>query len=89
MGEYLFGIGLMIAGAVLFFLGRGKSKRVSVHASGGSVAVGGDNIGPITNINQTHKERRAEGHGITVLAIVVELVGIAVIIWHTMHLAAK
>ena len=89
MSGYLFGIGLMIAGAVLFFLGRGRSKRSSVHASNGSVAVGGNNIGPITNINQTHKEHSAGGHSITVLAIVVELVGIAVIVWHTMHLAAK
>jgi hypothetical protein len=91
MNEYLIGIGLMIAGAVLFFFGRAQSKRTSVHASSGSVAVGGNNSGTITNTNisQTNKLHSAGGHGITVLAIVVELAGIAVTIWHVMHLDAK
>jgi uncharacterized membrane protein len=92
MNEYLIGIGLMVAGAVLFFFDHAQSKRRSVHASGGSVAVGGNNSGTITNtnVNQASKVHGAGGHGIvTVLAIVVELLGIAVTIWHAMHLDAK
>lgn len=49
MHEYQLGIGLMVVGAVLFFVDRSRSNRVSVHASSGSVAVGGDNSGSITN----------------------------------------
>jgi hypothetical protein len=87
MGEYL-GIGLMIAGAVLFFFGRRRSNRLSVRASRGSVAVGGNNIGSITNINQTN-EGSSGGHGLTVVSILVELAGIAAIVWHVLHLASK
>lgn len=91
MNEYLIGIGLMIAGAVLFLFGRAQSKRTLVSASSGSVAIGGNNSGTITNTNvsQTNKVHNVGEHGITVLAIVVELTGIAVTIWHAMHLGAK
>jgi hypothetical protein len=70
--------------------GRLPSKRSSVNASGGSVAAGGDISGSITNINtSSQKEHIRGGHGVTVLAIIVELIGIAVMIWHVRHLAGR
>jgi hypothetical protein len=90
MNENILAIGLMIFGAVLFLFGRMTSKRSSVHASGGSVAVGGDNSGSITNVNTTsQKEHGSTGHRITILAIIVEIIGIAVMIWHVKHMAGQ
>ena len=89
MSEYFLGIGLMIAGIVLFFFGRARTKRVSVHASSGSVAVGGNNSGTITNTNINQPDKgHTGGHAITVIAILVELAGIAVTILHAISLAA-
>jgi hypothetical protein len=91
MNEYFIGIGLMAAGAVIFFVGRAQTKRTSVQASNGSVAVGGDNRGIITNTNigQGNRVQSAGWHIVTVLAILVELAGIAVTLWHATHLDAK
>jgi uncharacterized membrane protein len=91
MNEYVIGIGLMIIGAILFFTGRSQSKKNSVNASGGSVAVGRDNSGPITNTNigSPQKASHSGGHTLTIIGILVEVAGIAVTIWHAMHLAAK
>jgi len=91
VNEYFFGFGLMLAGVVLFFIGRARSKRATVQASGGSVAVGGNNTGSITNtnINQPSKKDSFAEHGITLLAIFVEVAGIAVTVWHALHLATK
>lgn len=89
MSGILVGVGLMVAGPILFLVGRGAANRASVRASGGSVAVGGDNNGSITNLNQNSYETKSSGHLVTWLSILVELTGIAVVIWHTMHLAAK
>jgi hypothetical protein len=87
MIQYALGFGLMLVGLVMFIAGRALGKRRSVNASGGSVAVGGSNSGPITNANvgATHKHNSA----LTVTSIVVELLGIAVVIWHAVHLAAR
>ncbi len=88
--ELYVGLTLMALGIVLFFIGRSKSKSVRVEASGGSVAVGGKNTGSITNLNVGPTPPVAHGsHSITYLAIGVELVGIAVTLWHAWHLAAK
>jgi hypothetical protein len=89
MLEYAIGVGLVIAGAVIFVLGRLKSKRVSVRASGGSVAIGGSSSAPITNVNIDAHKDHAPGHGLTVVAIVVEIIGILVVIWHAIHLTTK
>jgi hypothetical protein len=89
MLEYAIGIGLIIAGALIFVVGRLRSKRVSVRASGGSVAVGGSSSGPITNVNIDSHKTNEPGHGLTIVAIVVETLGIAVVIWHALHLATK
>lgn len=84
------GLGLIIAGALIFLLGRGRSKRTDVRASHGSVAVGGNNAGQINNINVGQSSQaHGGGHAITILAAIVELVGIAVTVWHAMHSAAK
>jgi hypothetical protein len=80
---------LIIAGIVLFITGRRGSKNgASTTAIGGSIAVGGSSSGPITNINEGsgHGEKHG-GHAITIIAIIVELIGIAVAIWHAFHVA--
>jgi uncharacterized membrane protein len=91
MDVILVGVCLIVVGVAIFFYGRGRSKRTSVHATRGSVAVGGNNNGSITNTNTNRisNEAPSGGHALTVLSILVELVGIAVIVWHTMHLAGK
>lgn len=89
MLEYAIGIGLVVAGALIFLWGRLRSKLVSVRASSGSVAVGGNSTAPITNVNVDSHKDQGSGHTITVVAIVVEIIGIAVVIWHAIHLATK
>jgi hypothetical protein len=88
MNGYGLGIAIMIAGALLIIVGQLLPKRPSVQASKGSVAVGGQNLGSITNINSDSKHA-AGGHSITIIAIFVEIIGIAVMIWHVIHLTRK
>ncbi|MBB5498682.1 hypothetical protein [Paraburkholderia sp. MM5384-R2] len=74
------GIGAIVAGVILFFLSIRQQQKVS--ASGGSIAVGGKNTGTITNTN-TAGSGHGAGHSVlTILAIVVELAGIAATVWH-------
>lgn len=88
--ELIFGFALMGLGIMLFLVGRSKSKTNRVEASNGSVAVGGKNPGTITNVNIGALPEASHGsHWLTVTAIIVELVGMAVVIWHAWHLAAK
>lgn len=90
MGEIgmFVGLGLMVVGVLLFAAGR--RKRSSAVASNGSVAVGGNNSGSIVNINQpSATPSRSGGHGMTTAAIIVELIGIGVTLWHAYHLVAK
>jgi hypothetical protein len=87
--ELYVGLGLMALGIVLFLIGRSRSKIVRVEASSGSVAVGGKNTGSITNLNVGGAPAAAHSsHALTYASIVVELVGIAVVIWHAWHMAA-
>lgn len=90
MGLYV-GLALMVFGAALFLASRGAgSKKVRVEASGGSVAVGGSNKGSITNVNVgAPSPAPHDTHWLTWVAILVELVGIGVTLWHAWHLAAK
>jgi hypothetical protein len=88
--ELYVGVALMALGIVIFVIGRLKSKTVRVEASGGSVAVGGKNTGSITNLNVGAPPTATHGaHSLTYWAIGVELVGIAVTLWHAWHMAAK
>lgn len=91
--ELIFGFTLMGLGMLLFFVGRSKSRIIRVEASNGSVAIGGKNSGTITNtIIGDAPAAPAASHGthwLTVVSIVVELAGMAVVIWHAWHLAAK
>ena len=88
--ELYVGLALMALGIVLFVVGRSRFKTVRVEASGGSVAVGGKNTGSITNLNVGAPPAAAHGsHSLTYVAIGVELVGIAVTLWHAWHMAAK
>ena len=93
MGGFLLGIGLMVVGGVLLLFGRSHNKRVSVHASGGSVAIGGSNSGTITNtntnINQPNKSHGGGHKTIAMIGALIELIGIAVTVWHAMHMAGK
>jgi hypothetical protein len=83
----LIGIGLLLLGAILFVIGRQASRQVA--ASQGAVAVGGDNRGQITNISSGSTAAPTHGHGLTYVAIAVELIGIVVTLWHAWHLTAK
>jgi hypothetical protein len=88
MQSFWVGITLILLGAVIWLFGRRGPRGGAVVASKGSVAIGGDNTGSISNINKTDSGH--DGHGfLTKLAIFVELLGIASIIWHTIHMAAK
>jgi hypothetical protein len=91
--ELYAGIALMVLGVVLFFIGRtpnSSSRAVHVTASEGSVAIGGNNKGDITNVNLGASQDKQHGtHWLTWVAIAVELVGIAVTLWHAWHLAGK
>ena len=85
------GIILIIAGIVFFLLEKNRPKKPDVGATDGSVAIGGNNTGNINNLNvrrESAPKHGAGGHNtLTLIAIVVELVGIAVVIWHAFHLA--
>jgi len=86
VGIYV-GAGLMLVGVLLFVLAHHKRGTV-VSSSNGSVAVGGDSNGSIVNINQTHgSSKHGGGHGLTIAATIVELIGISVTLWHAYHLA--
>jgi hypothetical protein len=95
--ELFLGLALIVLGILLFIIDRwkskidrSKSKTVGVEAIGGSVAVGGKNTGSITNLNVGAPLTAAHGsHSLTYWAIGVELVGIAVTLWHAWHMAAK
>jgi hypothetical protein len=88
--ELFFGIALMCLGIAFFIAGRIKSKNVRVEASNGSVAIGGRNSGPITNTTISAQPAVTHGsHWLTILSIVVELAGMAVVFWHAWHVAAK
>lgn len=88
--ELIFGFALMGLGIVLFLVGRSKSKTIQVEASNGSVAIGGKNSGTITNTIIGALPVASHGsHWLTVVSIIVELAGMAVVIWHAWHLAAK
>lgn len=87
IGIYI-GLGVMVVGALLFAVGRRKQN--SVVSANGSVAVGGNNSGPIVNVNQpSTPPSHSNGHGLTILSMIIELVGIGVTLWHAYHLTAK
>jgi len=81
------GLGLVVIGFFLFAAGR--RKQSGAVASNGSVAVGRDNSGTILNINQPPQSGHSGGHSLTLAAILVELVGIGVTLWHAYHMVAK
>ena len=90
MLSLLIGLGLMFVGAIGILLGR--RQRNTVTASAGSVAIGGNNSGIVQNVNTgslAPQPAHSGGHTITIIAIIVELVGIGVTVWHAMHLLPK
>jgi hypothetical protein len=87
MNVYLVGIGLMVAGLLLFLAWRRRPNTRSVSANNGSVAIGGNNSGSINNKNtqQLHESSGGGHHALLVTAIIVEVLGIATTIWHATH----
>jgi len=91
MNLLVIGVVFICLGLVLLFINRTKRKRPkrsTVSASHGSVAVGGDSSAPIINTS-TVSSSEPEGHWLTVIAIIVELAGIAAVIWHATHLGGR
>lgn len=89
MEGFVIGIALMVLGLVLFRISIKRHRSQTVIASNGSISVGGSNSGSILNLNQVpqstpHNDKH--GHGITILAIIVEVIGISVTVWHAIHL---
>lgn len=91
MNLLLIGIALIISGIVPIAVDRQnhrRGRRLRVSASHGSVAVGGNSNAPIINAPTTASPKHG-GHWLTVIGIIVELGGIAAVIWHTVHLGGK
>lgn len=90
---YAIGIGLFVAGLILHVLVSVRKRRSTVNANDHSVAVGGSNFGNINNVNSATSKSDSPGGGhhsaLTLVAIVVELSGIAVTLWHAAHLAHR
>lgn len=85
------GIVLIALGTVLLIVALMRRKRTAVQADRGSVAVGGSNSGIIINHGNQNAApaKHAGGHGLTITAIIIELVGIAVTLWHAYHMASS
>ena len=91
MNWLLIGVILVLLGIVLLIVdrrNRSRGRRSTVGASHGSVAVGGNSNAPIINTN-TIASPEPSGHLLTVIGIIVELGGIAAVIWHATHLAGR
>ena len=84
------GIALMVVGTALGGFAFQRRKRVTAQVSNG-IAIGGDVKGSIV-VNQSPASPASAkhgGHGLTIIAIVVEIVGIVVTLWHAYHLASS
>lgn len=91
MNWLLIGVILVLLGIVLLLAdrqNRSRGRRSTVSASHGSVAIGGSSNAPIINAN-TIVSPEPSGHLLTVIGIIVELGGIAAVIWHATHLAGR
>jgi hypothetical protein len=91
MNQILIGAGLIVLGALIFGLGRRRSDRLSVRATSGSVAVGGNSSGPITNItaNRAGSGARAGGRLTDWLGLLVGILGVVATVWGAMRTAGK
>lgn len=92
--ELLLGLILMSLGIVMlvyqFATRNGNQKKVG--RDDRSVHVGGSNTGLINtgSIGGGDEERHGgHSHWLTIIAMLVELAGIAVTLWHAFHLASK
>jgi hypothetical protein len=90
MSIYVLGLGLILLGVLLFLIGRRRPRIGSVSATHGSIAIGGSSFGPVSNVSTAPDKSHGLGsHWITIAAIISELAGIAVTIWHATSSAAK
>ena len=83
------GIVLIVIGTSLLIVSLLRRKRVTVQANGG-IAIGGGvkNSTVVNRSSSPAAPSKHGGHGLTVIAIVVELVGIVVTLWHAYHMAS-
>ena len=88
------GIAMIVIGTILLVVSLVRRKRVTVQASNG-IAIGGsvnnstvNNSTVISQSRSSTPQTKRGGHGLTIVAIVVELVGIAVTLWHASHMAS-
>jgi nitrate reductase gamma subunit len=85
------GVIIILLGIVLLLVDRrnhSRGRRSTVSASHGSVAVGGNSNAPIINASTVAKPEPS-GRWLKVIGIIVELGGIAAVIWHATHLAGR
>ncbi|TXH65485.1 MAG: hypothetical protein E6Q88_13730 [Lysobacteraceae bacterium] len=83
------GIAMIVIGTILLVVSLVRRKRVTVQASNG-IAIGGsvNNSTVISQSRSSEPQSKHGGHGLTIVAIVVEPVGIAVTLWHASHMAS-
>jgi hypothetical protein len=83
------GIAMIVIGTILLVVSLMRRKRVMAQAHGG-IAIGGSvkNSTVISQSRSSTPHAKHGGHGLTIVAIVVELVGIAVTLWHASHMAS-
>jgi uncharacterized membrane protein len=84
---YPVGVALIVSGFMLIVWDRFRAKTSTIKADTGTVRIGRDNTGSVVNTTTVHAPEKPHGHILSVLGIVVEIFGIAVTIWHAMHLA--
>jgi hypothetical protein len=91
LNEITIGVALMVGGAVIYLLAKTKRQRPTVSADRGSVAVGGNNKGPIRNINlNPSKDGQAGGSNhLAIAGFLIGLIGTGVTLWSFIYPLVK
>lgn len=80
-------IALIVLGFVLILWGRSRSKTSTIKTNTGTVSIGRDNTGSVVNTTTIHAPDKSHGQFLMTVGTIVEIFGIAVTIWHAVHLA--